>query len=145
MDSLFVSACQGLGLAMAAGVLAGAAGRTDQIGGVLAIAAVVVGAFLFAASLSANDHTSWPGYLAGLVVALAAYVPVRDISAGAGRRATGSPAAVASLVAVAALVLAGVSLLFGPIAILAAIALAYLALGRRRKAARKHEGLRVLR
>ena len=54
-------------------------------------------------------------------------------------------AAVSGLVAVVALVIAGLSLLWGPIAILAAIGLAYLALGRRRRAARKHEGLRVLR
>jgi Flp pilus assembly protein TadB len=52
---------------------------------------------------------------------------------------------VSGLVAVAALVIAGVSLLLGPIAILAALGLAYLAVGRRRRAARKHEGLRVLR
>jgi hypothetical protein len=145
MDSFFVAACQGLGLAIAAGVLAGAAGRTDQIGAVLAIVAAVVGALLFASSLSANGHSSWPGYALGLIAALASYVPARDITVGAAKRATGSPAAVSGLVAVAALVIAGVSLLFGPIAILAALGLAYLAVGRRRRAARKHEGLRVLR
>ena len=145
MDSLFVAACQGLGLAIAAGMLAGAVGRKDQLGAVLAIAAAVVGALLFAESLSANDHASWPGYPAGVVVAVLSYALVQDIAASASKRATGSPAAVFGLLAVSALVVAGLSLLFGPIAILAAIGLGYLGLGRHRRAARKHEGLRVLR
>ena len=145
MDSLFISICQGLGLAISAGVLAGAAGRTDQIGAVLAIVAAVVGAVLFAASLSANDHSSWAGYLAGVIVAVSSYVVARDVTASASKRATGSPAAVTALVAVSALVLAGLSLVVSPISIAAAVGLAYLGLARRSRSARKHEGLRVLR
>ena len=45
----------------------------------------------------------------------------------------------------AAVVLAGLSLLFGPISLLALIGLVYLALGRRRRAGEKHAGLRSLR
>ena len=45
----------------------------------------------------------------------------------------------------AGIVLAGLSLAFGPIALLALAALIYLALARRRRAGRKYEGLRVLR
>jgi hypothetical protein len=110
MDSLFIAACQGLGLALAAGLLFGAAGRTDQLGAVLALAAAVAGAVLFAQSLDANGHSSWPGYPIGLVVALLSYVVGRDVTAGAAKRAKGSPLAVSGLVAVVALVLAGLSL-----------------------------------
>jgi hypothetical protein len=46
---------------------------------------------------------------------------------------------------VAALVLAGLSLLFGPVSLVAALALAWLGRARRRRASRKHQGLRVLR
>ena len=145
MDSLFISACQGLGLSLAAGVFLGAAGRSDPIGGVLAIVAAVAGALLFSASLGANDHPSWPGYPLGLVFALFAYVVARDVTASAAKRATGSPAAVSGLVAVSALVLAGLTLLVSPIAIPALAGIAYLGVARRRKGTRKHEGLRVLR
>jgi hypothetical protein len=145
MDSLFIAACQGLGLALAAGLLFGAAGRTDQLGAVLALAAAVAGAVLFAQSLDANGHSSWPGYPIGLVVALLSYVVGRDVTAGAAKRAKGSPLAVSGLVAVVALVLAGLSLVVSPLAIAALFGVLYLAAARRRKAARKHEGLRTLR
>jgi hypothetical protein len=43
------------------------------------------------------------------------------------------------------LVLAGLSLLVPPVSLLAVLALVWLAAARRRRAARKYEGLRVLR
>jgi hypothetical protein len=64
---------------------------------------------------------------------------------GASRRAGEAGAGVAGLAIVAAVVLAGLSLLFGPISLVAAVALAWLGRVRRRRASRKHEGLRVLR
>jgi hypothetical protein len=146
MDSVFVSACQGLGLALAVGVLAGAPGRSDGLGTALEFVAAVAAAFLFGLSLDDNGHTAWPGYFVGAVAAIGAYVVARDVAAGASKRASaGSPHAVSAFIALFALVLAGLSLLYGPLALLGLLALAVLAAGRRRRAARKHEGLRVLR
>jgi hypothetical protein len=145
MHSLFFAVCEGAGLALAAGVLAGSPGRSDALGGALAGAAAIVGALLFAWALSHSDHVSWPGYIAGALLALGAFAVARDVAAGAAGRAGEGPGAVMGIVALTALVLAGLSLLVPPIAIVAFVAIAYLALARRRKAGRKYEGLRVLR
>jgi hypothetical protein len=146
MDSAVVSACQGMGLALAVGVVAGALGREGSLGLALEIVAAVAGALLFAASLSANDHTSWPGYFIGALVALGAYLVARDVAVGAaGRASSGSPAAIAGFMVLFALALAGLSLLWGPIALAGLVLVAVIAVGQRRRATRKHEGLRVLR
>ncbi len=51
---LFLAACQGLGLALAAGALAGAPGRRGAVGTVLLIAAAIAGGVLFGISLAAG-------------------------------------------------------------------------------------------
>jgi hypothetical protein len=146
MDSLFVAACQGLGLALAAGILAGAPGRADAVGTALAVAAAIAGAVLFGISLGDNGHAEWPGYILGVVAAVGAYVVARDVASGAASRASaGSPLAVSAFIAMFALILAGLSLLFGPLSLIGLAGILVLAAGRRRRASRKHEGLRVLR
>jgi hypothetical protein len=146
MDSLFVAACQGLGLALAAGVLAGAPGRSDGLGNALGLLAAVAGGFLFGISLGDNGHAEWPGYLVGAACAIGAYLVARDVASGAASRASaGSPLAVSAFIAMFALILAGLSLLFGPLSLVGLAGLVVLGVGRRRRAARKHEGLRVLR
>jgi hypothetical protein len=141
---LFIAGCQGLGLALAAGIFSGASGRRDAIGTILMLSAVIVGAALFGLSLSEEDHPAWPGWIVGGLAAGFAFVVTRDVAAGAATRAEGAGAS-GLIIAVAALVLAGLSLLFGPIALIALAALAYLAVARRRRADRKYEGLRTLR
>ena len=59
--SLFLAICQGIGLAIAAGTFAGASGRRDAVGVLLAIAAAVGGAILFAISMSNRDHPAIVG------------------------------------------------------------------------------------
>ena len=141
---LFLAGCQGLGLALAAGIFAGASGRRDAIGTVLLAAAVIGGAALFGISLTQEDHPAWPGFLPGALFAWFAFTITRDVAAGAaGREDTGATTGV--IVAVTALVLAGLSLVLSPIALLVLAALAWLALTRRRQADRKYEGLRTLR
>jgi hypothetical protein len=148
---LFLAGCQGVGLALAAGGLAGsiagawpsaAAARTF-----MAAVAAVGGGLLFGASLATADHPAWPGWPVGALLSLFAYVVVASVVAGAlGRQGEGgSAAAVAGTAALVSLALAGLSLLVPPISLLALLALGWLALTRRRRAARKYEGLRVLR
>ncbi len=82
------------------------------------------------------------------MIALFAFVVVAGFVAGARRRSSddrATPTALALPVLFAAIALAGLSLAFGPFALIALAALVYLALARRRRAGRKYEGLRVLR
>jgi hypothetical protein len=153
---LFFATCQGIGLALAAGTLAGAiaggAARRGSTGSALATAllvlAVIGGAILFGASLATADHPAWPGWPVGALLAAFAFATVRGLVAAAIERAPGqgSRAGIAGLLALAALALAGLSVLpTAPVALVALAALALLALARRRRAAAKYEGLRSLR
>jgi hypothetical protein len=141
---LFFAGCQGIGLAIAAGALAGALGVRGTLGTVLALLAMVGGAALFGISLAAEDHPAWPGWPVGAALAGFAYVVTRDLAEGAARRADGA-GFTGALIALAALVLAGLSVLVPPVALVALVGLVWLQLGRRRRAGRKYEGLRTLR
>jgi hypothetical protein len=151
---LFEAACQGIGLSLAAGVVAGAiAGAVERGGavgpltGLLLTIAGLGGAYAFGASLDAEDHPAWPGWFVGAALVVVAFLVARDLVAGAAARAGegGSAGAIAAIAAVGAVVIAGLSLLWGPLGLLALAGIAYLGLGRRRRAAAKHEGLRSLR
>ncbi len=141
---LFVAACQGLGLALAAGIVAGAFGRRGTVGALLMTLALLAGAALFGLSLSGEDHPAWPGWPVGALAAAFAFGVTRDVAEGAASRA-GEADASGLLIALAGLALAGLSLLFGPLALIALAAIGWLALARRKRAARKYEGLRTLR
>jgi hypothetical protein len=151
---LFLQGCQGLGLALAAGTLAGAlaggTGTSEKSGGVtpaLALLAVAGGAVLFGWSLTQEDHPAWPGWMAGGLAAIFAFFVIGGVVAGARARMgeRGSPGSLVAMVVLAALVLAGLSFVVPPISLIAALALVWLAAARRRRAQRKYEGLRVLR
>ena len=143
--SLFFATCQGIGLALAAGTFAGASGRRDTVGVVLAVAAAIGGAVLFAISLSHRGHPAWPGVPLGALVAVLAYGVVSAVVAGAQSRARGA-SSIGLIVAVTALVIAVLSAkVWEPLGLVFLAALLWLASARRRRAQRKHEGLRVLR
>jgi hypothetical protein len=141
---LFLAACQGVGLAVAAGMVAGALGKRDGIGYLMLALAVVGGAILFGASLATEDHPAWPGWPVGAMIAAGTFFVIADFAAGAAQRAEGGDV-IAVAILVAALVIAGLSLLFGAVGIVALAGIVYLWLGRRRRAASKYEGLRTLR
>jgi chromate transport protein ChrA len=141
---LFLATCQGIGLALAAGTFGGASGRRGGIGFVLAAAAAIGGGILFGASLSMEDHPAWPGWLLGAVIAVFTFGIVNGVVAGALARHEGA-SSIGIIVALGALVLAVVSLFVEPLALVALLAIVWLGSARRRRAQRKHEGLRVLR
>jgi len=146
MDSTFQATCQGIGLALAAGALGGALGRAGALGGLLAGIAAAGGGALFAVSLSAAGHPAWPGIPAGAILAVLAYLVARDVVAGASRRGESAiAAAIAAMAGLFALALAAVSLAVPPAALAGLAGIIYLALARRSRSRRKHEGLRVLR
>jgi hypothetical protein len=148
---LFLEGCQGVGLALAAGSLAGAlAGALrlkDARASIIGLIGAIGGALLFGFSLSEADHPAWPGWPLGALLAGFAFWVLRGVVAGAAERAGNleSSALIAAAVGASALLLAGLSLVISPVAIIALVALGWLAFGRRRLGQRKYEGLRVLR
>jgi hypothetical protein len=141
---LFLATCQGIGLALAAGTFGGASGRRGVVGFLLAAAAAIGGGVMFGASLATADHPAWPGWPVGVVIAVFTFGVVNGVVAGAQARHEGA-SSIGMIVALGALVLAGLSLLWGPVALVALLAIVWLGSARRRRAQRKYEGLRVLR
>lgn len=124
------------------------------------------GALAFAASLAEEGEAAWPGLVIGALAAGLTALVASDVLEGALRRArnagakrggvgrgaddAAAPEADTANVlivgfAAAGIVLATIALFVPPVSILAAIALGFLAFGRRRKSGEKFAGLRILR
>jgi hypothetical protein len=140
----FLAACQGAGLAVAAGALAGAPGRRGGFATLLLVAAVIGGAILFGVSLAEEDHPAWPGWPVGAAIAAVSFFVVSDFAAGAAARAEGG-GFIGGLIVLAALATAALSVILRPLGLVALVAIVYLGLARRGRAAGKYEGLRTLR
>jgi hypothetical protein len=146
MDSTFISACEGAGLALGAGLVAGAlAGAREPLRRPLAVVAAAAGAVLFALALGSSDHAHWPGFIAGPICALLAYVLASSLVAGAARRRGAGAVTLAGYVTLAGFVVAGLALVIAPVSLLFLVAVCALLVARRNRAGRKYEGLRVLR
>jgi hypothetical protein len=147
MDSAFTAYCEGVGLALAAGLLAGAVSGAIGPGSRRTLAALgaIAGAVLFYLSLNSSDHAAWPGPILGTVIAVPGFLVACGVVIGASSRAGSSPPAVAAMVVVFALVVAGLSLVIAPISLFFLAVVVALLTTRRRRESRKHEGLRVLR
>ena len=142
VDSTFTDACQALGLALAAGCLFGSLGRPGVLRWALAVVAVAAGVVL---ALVAGPPLAL-GVAIGIVASLLAYSVASSVASGAARRAADAGSgSVGALLAFVALLIAVVSLLVPPVAIVALVGIAFLAVARRRRARRKYAGLRVLR
>jgi len=141
----FSGICLELGLGLAIGMLAGTTGTRGSARGrmtILAAAiAIVVGALL-AGSAEVNTVA---GAFFCLVGAVFACLVVSDVVSSAGRREGSGSSALAFLVSLAALLVLAVAIVFSPAVLLVIAALAWLGISRRRRAQRKHAGLRVLR
>jgi hypothetical protein len=141
---LFLASCQALGLGLATGVLTGAVLRSGSPPALLALAAVA-GAAAGGVSMSADDEPVILGALIGLAGGAVAALAAGGLVAGAVRRVGEGSAAIPAIVALAAGLLAALSILLPPVSLAALVTLLWLASARRRRAQRKHEGLRVLR
>ena len=148
----FLAICQGLGLALAAGLVIGVVLPSIMPAWGVIAGAAPLGVLAAIAALNGEDEAIWPAFPIGILAAGLAALVSREVASGAARRqaggadpAQGTPAGVMALVVLAAVVLALVSLLAPPVALVAAAALVWLWVNRRRRAERKHEGLRVLR
>jgi hypothetical protein len=128
-----------LGIGFAIGMLAGTTGTTGGARGRMVLLAAIVG---FVAGILID------GVLGGVVAAVggaAACLVISDLVFGASRREGSGAGALGFIVALAALVVLAIALLFSWLEILVALALVWLGISRRRRAQRKHAGLRVLR
>jgi hypothetical protein len=124
----------------------GDGGARDPAALVLAAAALVLGALLFAGSLAEGNHESWPGLVAGVACAGLGYVAVATLFARARRRLEGGAAGLLSVYADGvALALAGLAIALPPVGILALVAFAAVLARSRSGRDSKYEGLRVLR
>jgi hypothetical protein len=150
MDFLVV--CQGLGLALAAGLVIGVVLPPIMPSWGVIAGAAPLGILLCVVSFNSEDEDIWPAIPIGILAAGLAAIVSRDVATGAARRQAeggepgqGAPPGVMALVVLAAALLAALSLMVPPVSLVAAAALVWLWLVRRRQAERKHEGLRVLR
>jgi hypothetical protein len=150
---LLLAICQGLGLAIAAGLILGVVFPPvmPTWGAIAAVAPI--GILACGAALNGADEAVWPALPVGVLGAGLAAAVSRDVATGAIRRQrdelTGAqvqaPSGVTAIVVLAAVLVAVLSLVAPPVSVVVALALAWLALSRRRREEQKHEGLRVLR
>ena len=118
----------------------------------LLILLAAAGALAFAASLAEEGETAWPGLIVGFLATAVAAALAADVLEGAIRRArgTGSEAAESAVntlilgFSFGGMAIAALALFVPPASLLVAAGLLILALGRRRKAGEKYEGLRIL-
>jgi hypothetical protein len=141
----FFAICQALGIALAVGALAGATGPQRGTSAMLEWVAAAVGAAAAALSMSIDDQSIIGGIAVGAVGGWLAARVISSIVFGAAKRTESGFGAVGFIVALAAAALVGLSILLPPVSLAALLALGWLALARRRRAQRKHEGLRILR
>jgi len=140
---IFETICLAAGIGIAIGMVAGTTGLEGSARGRMSVLAFVIGlafGYLIVGFRGGSDVIG--AVAAGAAAGLACAV-VSGIIAGATRR--GGTAALAFLTVIAAVVIAFISVVFPFFAILPAAGLIWLAIGRRKRADRKHAGLRVLR
>ena len=112
--------------------------------------AIVLGGLEFGGSLAEEDYAGGPGLVAGAAIALIAFVAAAGFLTGARTRLTArgeqASASLLSLVGDAAAVLLTVVAVFvSPVSYVPLALCLWLLVAQRRRAARKYEGLRVLR
>jgi hypothetical protein len=149
----FMAICTGLGLALAAGLMIGVVVPPIMPAWGAFVAAAPLGVLACGAALNGADEEIWPALLIGPAAAGGAALITRDVAGGAARRARASiedvqaqtPAGVAAIVILAAAVIAVLGLFLPPASLVVLAVFVWLWFSRRRRGARKHEGLRVLR
>lgn len=150
---MFLAICQGLGLAIAVGLILGVVLPPIMPAWGAIVGAAPLGVIAAGAALNGADVAAWPALPVGVLGAGLAAVVSRDVAAGAARRQQSglggedlqANAGVTAIVVLAAVVIAAVSLVLKPFSLVVLAALLWLWASRRRQAERKHEGLRVLR
>jgi hypothetical protein len=149
---MLLAICQGLGLAIAVGLILGVVLPPIMPSWGAVAGAAPLGVLAAGAALKGADEALWPALPVGIIGAGLAAVVARDVASGAARRQQDrltadaqASAGVTVIVVIAAVIVAAVSLVFKPFSLVVLVALVWLWASRRRQAERKHEGLRDLR
>jgi phosphatidylserine synthase len=141
----FSGICLELGIGIAIGMLAGTTGTHGSARGRMTILAGVIALVIGFLLSGSADVNSLAGAFFCLVGAVVACLIVSDVVSSAGRREGSGAGAIGFLVSLIALVVVAIAILISPAVLLMLVALAWLGITRRRRAQRKHAGLRVLR
>lgn len=145
--------CSGLGLALAAGLVVGVVLPPIMPTWGVVVGAAPLGVLGAAAALNGAGEAVWPALPLGVAGSALAATVSRDVAAGATRRqgdgidavTAQPPSGVTALIVLAGAVVALLSLFVPPFSLVVSAGLGWLAISRRRREQRKHEGLRVLR
>ncbi len=141
----FSGICFELGIGIAIGMLAGTTGTHGSARGRMTLLAAAIAALLGALLAGTADVNVLAGTIFCLVGAVFACIVVSDVVGGAGRREGSGAGALGFLVSIVALLVVAIAIVIAPATLLIVAVLAWLAISRRRRAQRKHAGLRVLR
>ena len=141
----FSGICLELGIGIAIGMLAGTTGTHGSARGRMTILAGVIALVIGFLLSGSADVNSLAGAFFCLLGAVVACLIVSDVVSSAGRREGSGAGAIGFLVSLVALVVVAIAILISPAVLLALAVLIWLGISRRRRAQRKHAGLRVLR
>lgn len=120
--------------------------EAGPIGAAVGGIALGLGALYFAGALADENYTWWPGIVAGIAFAALAAATARVFFRRTRARLDREAQAALPVYGEAAgLLVAGLSILFAPLALLALAFLVWLLVGQRRREGQKYAGLRVLR
>jgi hypothetical protein len=152
-DFSFLESIPFLAAMLALTAIATTLGRQVQFSAlvrVLGAAAIALGALEFAGSLAEESYAGGPGLVAGAAIALLGFLAAAAFFEGArGRLAargeSGSLSFLTLIADAASLALAAIAVFVGPLSYLPLAFCVWLLMAQRRRAARKYEGLRVLR
>src|SRR3954447_14724165 len=122
--------------------------RDTSAPGPIAIAslvlALVLGALMAAGSIADHSDTWWPGLIVGAAGAALGFFAAHSLFGRVRSRLDAEAAGALPLYAEAtALIVAGVSILFPPLALVVVAGLAWLLIGGRRRQGEKYAGLRI--
>lgn len=141
----FSGICFELGIGIAIGMLAGTTGTHGSARGRMTILAAAIAIVIGALLAGSADVNTLAGAVFCLIGAVVACLIVSDVVGGAGRREGSGAGALGFLISLCALIVVAIAIVVAPASLLVLAALAWLGVSRRRRAQRKHAGLRVLR
>jgi uncharacterized membrane protein len=141
----FSGICLELGIGIAIGMLAGTTGTHGSARGRMTILAGVIALVIGFLLSGGADVNALAGAFFCLAGAIVACLIVSDVVSSAGRREGSGAGAIGFLVSLTALVVVAIAILISPASLLVLAVLSWLGISRRRRAQRKHAGLRVLR
>lgn len=152
-DFSFLESIPFLAVMLALTALVTTVGRQTQASAlvrVLGAAAIALGALEFAGSLAEESYAGGPGLVAGAAIALLGFLAAVTFFEGtrarlAARGESGSASLLTVIADAASVVLAAIAVFVGPLSYLPLAFCVWLLTAQRRRAARKYEGLRVLR